>query len=383
MKKYGLVLAGGGTKGAYQLGALKALKELGIKTQAISGASIGALNAVMYIQNDLNKLEEMYKTAKATDFLKLENELKDTNLASSKNIISLSKEYIKQKGISNEPLANMLDNYVDLNKIYRSKIDLGIVMHAGNDSKFVFKKDIPKKQFKEYLLASSCFPIFKAQEIDNISYYDGGLSDNIPINMLLEKGLKDIIVIDIAGLGFTKRLLKNEANLTIISPNEDLGGTFEFDSDNISKNILIGYLDTMKKFNKLKGYQYYFKTKEYIKLIKKYEVIDLYNLEKIANYYKIDHHKVYKAKEFIKLILNKYAEEEKIYQELKIEKLNISYLKKLLSHNVLLALTMDIINNYPTLITNKTVISYLSENFKLSKTIMEIKNPKEISSCWF
>lgn len=97
MKKYGLVLAGGGTKGAYQLGALKALKELGIKTQAISGASIGALNAVMYIQNDLNKLEEMYKTAKATDFLKLENELKDTNLASSKTLFLYLKNILNKR----------------------------------------------------------------------------------------------------------------------------------------------------------------------------------------------------------------------------------------------------------------------------------------------
>ena len=45
--KYALVLAGGGTKGAYQIGALKALKELGIEIEAITGASIGAINGAI------------------------------------------------------------------------------------------------------------------------------------------------------------------------------------------------------------------------------------------------------------------------------------------------------------------------------------------------
>lgn len=42
--KVGLVLSGGGAKGAYQVGVLKALRELGTRIDAVSGASIGALN---------------------------------------------------------------------------------------------------------------------------------------------------------------------------------------------------------------------------------------------------------------------------------------------------------------------------------------------------
>ena len=40
----GLVLEGGGTKGAYQIGAYKALRDLGIEFQGVAGTSIGALN---------------------------------------------------------------------------------------------------------------------------------------------------------------------------------------------------------------------------------------------------------------------------------------------------------------------------------------------------
>ena len=49
----GLVLEGGGTKGAYQIGAYKALRDLGIEFQGVAGTSIGALNGAYIIQNDI------------------------------------------------------------------------------------------------------------------------------------------------------------------------------------------------------------------------------------------------------------------------------------------------------------------------------------------
>lgn len=53
MKPYGLILAGGGAKGAYQIGAWKAMRELDIEFEAIAGASIGAINGAMIAQGDL------------------------------------------------------------------------------------------------------------------------------------------------------------------------------------------------------------------------------------------------------------------------------------------------------------------------------------------
>ena len=42
-KEYGIVLEGGGARGAYQAGVWKALKEGGVKIRGISGTSVGAL----------------------------------------------------------------------------------------------------------------------------------------------------------------------------------------------------------------------------------------------------------------------------------------------------------------------------------------------------
>ena len=54
-KEYGIVLDGGGARGAYQIGAWKALKEAGVKVCAVAGTSVGALNGAMICMDDVEK----------------------------------------------------------------------------------------------------------------------------------------------------------------------------------------------------------------------------------------------------------------------------------------------------------------------------------------
>lgn len=54
-----LVLAGGGVRGAYQIGVWKALKELKIKVSAVSGVSIGAVNGALFVQGSKTKAERI------------------------------------------------------------------------------------------------------------------------------------------------------------------------------------------------------------------------------------------------------------------------------------------------------------------------------------
>ena len=59
--EYGLVLGGGGMKGTYQIGVWKALEELKLNITAITGTSIGAINAALILQNDIKRIERLYK----------------------------------------------------------------------------------------------------------------------------------------------------------------------------------------------------------------------------------------------------------------------------------------------------------------------------------
>lgn len=260
-KEFALVLEGGGTKGAYQVGVWKALKELDIKIRAISGASIGAINGALILQDDIDKMIELYENIEIEDIMQVSEKInKNKNLFNISNIRKIASEYIENKGIENEPLRKTLIKYVDIEKVYNSDIDFGVIAFSKNNKEAVqiFKNDIKKEELIDYLLASSCFPIFKTQKIDGEEFLDGGLYDNAPVNMLIEKGYKNIIIADINGIGFYKKTVDKNVYIKVISPTENLGGTFEFNRERIKNNIELGYLDTMKAFNKMQGHIYYF-----------------------------------------------------------------------------------------------------------------------------
>ena len=60
-KEYGIVLEGGGAKGAYQVGAWKALKEAGIRIKGVAGTSVGALNGALICMDDFSKAERIWE----------------------------------------------------------------------------------------------------------------------------------------------------------------------------------------------------------------------------------------------------------------------------------------------------------------------------------
>ena len=70
MEKLGLVLCGGGTKGAFQVGVWEALEDLGITEEitGFSGTSIGAVNVALLLSNaNREKKEEIWKSFKQDD----------------------------------------------------------------------------------------------------------------------------------------------------------------------------------------------------------------------------------------------------------------------------------------------------------------------------
>ena len=71
MKGTALILAGGGGKGAYQIGVWKAMRELGIdkEIRAVSGASVGGLNGVLFVQGDCERAERIWLSMDAQKIL--------------------------------------------------------------------------------------------------------------------------------------------------------------------------------------------------------------------------------------------------------------------------------------------------------------------------
>ncbi|RDY27380.1 patatin-like phospholipase family protein [Romboutsia weinsteinii] len=265
----GLVLEGGGTKGAYQIGAYKALRDLGMDFQGVSGTSIGALNGAYILQNDIEVMEDIWLTYDYTHFMNIDEDtyekFKNVDFT-PKNfnaVIELMNKARKNEGIDISPLRKLLEETLNEDSIRKSNKDFGLVT-VWWDKKIrpnpLYIEDIPKGRLIDYLIASSSLPIFKLETMDDKLFLDGMFSDNIPISLLEEKGYKDIVVIRLLDdfLGKMNLNKHQDINVKAIIPSEYLGGSLNKDKDSVKKNINLGYLDTMKAYNRYEGYKYYF-----------------------------------------------------------------------------------------------------------------------------
>ncbi len=382
-KEYALALSGGGTRGAYEIGAYKALTEIGINIKAIAGTSIGALNGAMLLSSGVVAAENMYKKIDISNIMDIDaNKINtDKDIFHLQNIFKLVKDYTKKRGLNNEPLKKLLEKEVDIDKIYSSDVDFGLVTYSKKSKKALeaFKNDIKKNEFIDFLLASSCFPIYKAQKIEDEEYLDGFFYDNMPINMLIKKGYKNIIAIDLGSKNANKKLVDKNVYVKLVKPSQNLGGVFDFNKDRIKFNIKLGYLDTMKTFNKLKGHMYYFRSYEFTRLLHKFTLQQLYGLEYVAEIYNIDKYQVYTCKEFLKLILKKHRQATKNYNKIRntldFKKLikEGKEIKKLIDKGLGLCLMVDMINNKPSFKNIKIINKLFSTYILAAEAVIELE----------
>lgn len=265
----GLVLEGGGTKGAYQIGAYKALRELGIEFQGVTGTSIGALNGAYIIQNDIEVMEDIWLNYDYTHFMNIDKEsyerFKNVDFT-TKNInavFELINKARKNEGIDISPLRHLMETTLNEDIIRKSKKDFGLVT-VWWDKKInphpLYIEDMPQGRLVDYLIASSSLPIFQTNVMDDKLYLDGMFCDNMPIGLLEDKGYEDVVVIRLIDDFLGKMNLNKHQNINIktIIPSEYLGGSLNKDRDNVEKNIRLGYLDTMKAYERCDGIKYYF-----------------------------------------------------------------------------------------------------------------------------
>lgn len=276
MQSYGIVLGGGGAKGGYEIGVWKALKELNIPICAVAGTSVGALNGALIVQDSYETAYNLWTSLSMESVIKVEKEIASADEDKKRpGLLTTIKNSITSGGLDVTPLKQLLEEVIDEEKIRKSNIEFGMVTFSLSDFKplHIFKEEIPEGKMAEYLLASSCFPAFKPQEIDNKKFIDGGVYDNLPVSLMIKKGIKNIILVDVSGPGIVRRVDKKGLNIVEIKNSEDLGGTLDFDGERSKINIDLGYYDTLKAFKKLNGTKYYIKqtddykaaSEEYIK----------------------------------------------------------------------------------------------------------------------
>lgn len=251
--KVGLVLSGGGAKGAYQVGVIKALSELGAQVDAISGASIGALNGAILasspsLAEGAKRLEEVWLTLAKSSPLVLKMPkyfnllaLSGLNIQGLHYLNKIFKFVTNTKGkklpawlsewagvsealsngaLSHDPLHQLMDKYLSSDTLM-SGLPLYVSVHKSggaladifscvmaevgfkdtDPSEFLHIQSLEKEEMRSALLASAAIPLlFAPQQVNNQIYSDGGqggwekMQGNTPITPLLRAGYKMIIV---------------------------------------------------------------------------------------------------------------------------------------------------------------------------------------------
>lgn len=262
VKKLAIVLAGGGTRGAYQMGFWKAIKELDIKYDIVTGTSIGSLNGALMAQQAYDVALDLWENISLDFAIKTDGRrFKRIKDKQKKNFAELALNIVKNKGADVVPMEENLKRLIDEDKIRKSNIDFGLVAVEFPSMKpyELSIEQIPEGQLTNYLMASaSCFPAFPVKEIDKTKFVDGGYYDNLPIALAVKMGATDVIAVDLKSIGYKRKFFDRNINVSYVKSHWDLGNFLDFDSELAKNNIILGYNDAMKFFGKFDGSAYTF-----------------------------------------------------------------------------------------------------------------------------
>ena len=242
MRKIGLVLGGGGGLGSYQIGVWKALREYKIDRMitAISGTSVGVLNACLIAQNNYDIAEYIWT-----------NEIEDKIL--SKKKIDKDNTFISSNGIfTREGLIEIIEKYLNIDIVsnYKYSIYAATVNLKKINVEYFRLNGKTHKEIKEIMMATSAIPlIFGRQKIGEIDYIDGGVEilngNNLPLKPLYDEKCDEIIAINL----YKDSTIEKNINCKVyeIIPSRDIGdfftGAMDFSLEGAKMRLEEGYKD--------------------------------------------------------------------------------------------------------------------------------------------
>ena len=267
-KTYAIALGGGGAKGGYEVGVWRALAEEGLKYNAVSGTSVGALNGAMMAMRCLDEAERLWRDITYSQVMDVNDETMskvfhgDVSAGDVRPIIKRAIDIVRGGGFDVTPLRNLLKEFVDPKKVKESDVDFFVVTYSLTDKKEVDAdvRALPDDEICDMLLASAYFPAFKNEPlVGGKRFTDGGVADSLPVTPLIEHGYTDIIAVRLNdGLGREKRVrARGKANIDYIEPRRRLGNTLNFSSDQSRFNMELGYYDAKRYVYGLEGDYYY------------------------------------------------------------------------------------------------------------------------------
>ncbi|GHU63256.1 hypothetical protein FACS189418_6190 [Clostridia bacterium] len=240
-ESWALVFGGGGGKGAYQIGVWKALKEAQIENriEAISGASVGALNAVLFGIGDYDLAMSIWSSISPAQFL-------SWNFSKEKVDKKINVSLFSRSGLS-----DLLENHLPSTQLKQAKKWIYANASKKNqhnewETTYFSLNHRSKEEICQILLASSAIPyIYQPIPIQGDYYQDGGLTDDLPVYPLYQMGYRHFIVVSLTQKERIPPALFPEAQFIEIFPQESIGeiwdGVLDFSPKSAKTRMEIGY----------------------------------------------------------------------------------------------------------------------------------------------
>ena len=181
-----LVLAGGGTRGAVQIGMLQVLTEHGFVPDRIYGSSVGAVNGVAFAgdptRQGVERMTEIWRGL-TRDNVYPQGRLHGPWL------------YVQQRDsvYPNSGLRKVIEDGIDFERLEDAVVPVEVVATSLTDGQ---ERWFTYGSAMEAVLASTAVPaIFPPVEIDGERFIDGGVVNNVPISRAIESGATRIVVL--------------------------------------------------------------------------------------------------------------------------------------------------------------------------------------------
>lgn len=183
--KTGLIVEGGGMKCAYSAGVLDVFMEQGIDFDYVSGVSAGSACAASYLAGQRERNRRFYSIhSMSKKYAGVENLLRTGSFFGLDYIYST---------LTNSDGADPLD----FPALIRNPAEFEIVAtDAVTGHAHYFSKQDMSQDHYEAIKASCALPVMSnPQTVDGRQYFDGGVSDSIPIQRAWKRGVRKAVVI--------------------------------------------------------------------------------------------------------------------------------------------------------------------------------------------
>jgi len=180
-----ILCAGGGARGIIQFGMLKAFKDLGLDYSIVYGSSVGALNAALYHQGDMDLLEHIWMTI-------------TNDQVYTFNPFMLWKLYTSEAGVyDSTPLFNLIKKNIDLVKLYTNprKFVINTTDFSTWEGYSLELSQLNAAEVTTFIRASASPPIaFPPVQFRNQTLVDAGVVTNFSINQAINDENDNLII---------------------------------------------------------------------------------------------------------------------------------------------------------------------------------------------